>query len=153
MVKDEETGFMKPVSEKEGNPFGNKTNQFKGKNQEFNKAFSTSNYDTRRWSGADKKKSILPWKNSKKEFQYSPQFIKDNSNLAHRTPSEKGKEFSRSQFSTSSAREQSSDRIQKVPDYVVKKRRESFTQPPIISNQSYNESGRSVEDVKGLLGD
>lgn len=153
MKKDEETGFMRPVSKKEGTPFSDKISSVKGQNQQFMKSFDKGEYDARRWSGAEKKKSILPWRNNQKEFQYSPHFIKENSDLATRTPKEKMSSFSRPKYSTDYAREQSSTRIEKKPNYLVNKRQDEFQQPSIISNQNYqeNQSGRSVDDVKGLL--
>jgi len=152
MVQDEETGFMKPVSTKEGSPFSDKTSPFTAKNGNFNKEFSTPQYDARRWEGAEKKKSRMPWSRGKEDFEYSPQFVKDNAEIANKKPSEKGKSFPRSSYETSSAREQGSSRIETMPNYVIQKKQEGFIQPEIISNKSYHEKGRSVEEVKSLLG-
>ena len=154
MVKDEETGFMRAVSEKETSPFENKVNQFRGENSQSNKKFTTSQYDAKRWQDAEKKKSWLPWKDSTKEFQHSPHFIKKNSSLAKRSPQEKGKSYETSAIKRSGAREETAKRMEKLPSYVIEKATNNYKQPPIISNQDYNssnKSNRSVEDVKGLL--
>lgn len=152
MEKDEETGFMKPVSEREGTPFSEKTDYFKRNNEGFKKSFSKAEYDARRWQGADKKKTLTPWSREKDEFQYSPQFIKDNADIASRSPREKNKAFTRSVFQKKYASEQESSRIERMPDYVVKKTQEVFHAPEIISQRSYKEDKRSVAEVKSLLG-
>ena len=152
MEKDEETGFMRPVSEREGTPFSEKTNYFRKNNEGFKKSFSKAEYDARRWQGADKKKSLKAWSRENDDFQYSPQFIKDNADIASRKASETNKSFSRSVFKKKYASEQASNRIEKMPDYVVKKAQEVFHAPKIISQRSYQEDKRSVEEVKSLLG-
>lgn len=151
LVQDEETGFIKPVSTKKNHWFQNKVENLRKENSDFNKQFSKKYADTKRWDGQDKKKGFFPWSKSKKEFQHSPHFIKENSELANKVSKENRKTYSTSNYEKFSARETTVKGMENLPNYVIQKRREDFIQPPIISNQDYSETGRSVEDVKQLL--
>jgi len=154
MVKDKETGMMKPVSDKEG-PFSGASNPFSGTNNAGNKEFSTAEYDSRRWNGT-KNKSVKEWNNANKNYEYSPEFIRQNSRYADSYAREGSASYNQSSesYETASAYEQSGERIARDLDYRVQKRREVYVQPEIIDNKSQqSQSGRSVEDVKSLLND
>ena len=150
--QDEKTGYNRPVSTRDTQPFSGKANAFSGDNSDLKKEFKTDQFENKRWQGSDKKKNLLPWKGSKKDYEYSPKFVKDNSSFAGKVANERNQSFANTPYKTSSASEQSGKRFSKVTDSVIQKRRESYVPPAIISNQTYNGSrGRSVEDVKQLL--
>lgn len=152
LEKDKETGFTRAVSDKEGNPFGSKTNPYSGKKNAMNKKFDAGEFDSKRWEGDTKSKKWFPWSKGKQEYANSPVFIKQNSDLGKKDPRESGRQFENSEYTTASARESKRDRISRELDDVVEGRRSVFVPPPIIGKGSYDGKNRSVEGVKQMLG-
>ena len=151
MVKDEETGFVRPVSERKISPFSQQTSQYSGQNIAGNQVYKKKEFDSKRWQGADQRASKKSWHRSNEEFQRSPQFIKDNAKWSGIDSRESTLVFARDQYQTNSAREERRQKIEKTSDRKIQRAQQSFVQPQIISNQTYNNSGRSVNDVKQLL--
>jgi len=149
--QDPETGFMKMKSHKP-DLYEDAKSRY-GKSANLKKEYSTDTYDSRRWQGV-KSKERKEW-GGNKQYAYSPEFVRQNAGYAAKTANEASTDFRGSSdvYETYTSREQSSERQSKDLDYKVQHRREVYVQPKIIDNQSASGSGRTVEDVKGLLND
>ncbi len=152
MVRDEETGFVRPVTDKKS-PFDTGRSPYSGQNQAGNKAYRTGDYAKRDWSG-NTEYSRKRWK-GKDRYDHSPEFVRQNSHYASQSAREGSSSYQpgSSAYQTSAATEQSISGIDRTTNYQAQKAQSTFRQPEIIQQHGQPSSGRTVEDVKGMLND
>ena len=149
--QDPETGEVRQVSDRE-NPFANASEMYGGEKSTYQKQYDAGEYDKRRWSGtktADKKS----YGAGQKGYEYSPEFIKRNSQFATAGAREASGAYDAGAYTTEAAREASGTRQDITRNSHVEKRREVFVQPQVTPHDQTKTSGRTVEDVKSLLND
>jgi len=149
--QDPETGEVRQVSDRE-NPFANASEMYGGEKSTYNQQYDAGEYDKRRWSGT-KTTDRKSYGAGQKEYEYSPEFIKRNSQFATAGAREGSGAYDADAYTTGVAREASGVRQDITRNYQVEKRREVFVQPQVTPHDQTKTSGRTVEDVKSLLND
>jgi|GEM_PF-6149879 len=148
--QDKETGLARVTTDKP-DLYTDSVSNFASGQSNIKKKFATDEFDSRRWQGA-KDKDLKKW-NGNRNYEYSPEFVKQNSHLASKTAQESGRDYSGSDvYKTYAANQNSAQRIDKEENYSIKKRSETYKAPKIVDRYDLvPRSGRTVEDVKGLL--
>ena len=149
MVQDKETGFTRIQTDKK-NPFADKSNAFNGANNSANKEFNSGEYVKKDWAGA-KDAAIKRW-GGKRDFDQSPEFVRQNSQYGTSSAREATTDYSGvSKYRTTASREATSERLSYGLDDRVQRQQKNYVPPVILDNVNPSNSGRSVKDVKELL--